>query len=104
MEHSLGYERLWIAAIFFICLTCSASASDVKVIVNESVGVSAISADDLKSIFLLTKKSFADGSHAEPVLAKGGATHAAFLKEYLGKADDSLVSYYRNAVFSGKGL
>jgi ABC-type phosphate transport system substrate-binding protein len=39
----------------------------------------------------------------EPVLEKGGATHEAFLKEYLGKTDGALSTYYRTLVFTGKG-
>jgi ABC-type phosphate transport system substrate-binding protein len=104
MKFLLGYLRLGTAFLFSICMATTASAADVKVIINSGVDISAISSDDLKSIFLLTKKSFSDGTHAEPVLSKGGAVHEAFLKGYLGKTDDSLTSFYRNAVFAGKGL
>jgi ABC-type phosphate transport system substrate-binding protein len=38
----------------------------------------------------------------EPVLEKGGATHEAFIKEYLGKSDSALQTYYRSLVFTGK--
>ena len=78
-------------------------AGDVKVIANPSVGVANINSDDLKRVFLATKSSLADGSHVEPVLAKGGAAHEAFLKEYLGKTDAALTTYYRSLVFTGKG-
>src|SRR5260370_41338673 len=104
MKFSLGYVRLCTAILFSIGVTATAGAADVKVIVNSGVSITAISSDDLKSIFLLTKKSFSDGTHAEPVLAKGGSAHQAFLKQYLDKTDDTLTSYYRNVVFSGKGL
>jgi hypothetical protein len=77
-------------------------AADFKVIVNPSVGASSVSADELKGVFLATKTSLADGSHVEPVLEKGGATHDAFLKEYLGKTDAALQTYYRSLVFTGK--
>jgi ABC-type phosphate transport system substrate-binding protein len=97
------FPHLWIA-IFSICTAVHAGAAEVNVITNNNTNISSISSDDLKDIFLLTKKSFADGTHAEPVLSKGGAAHEAFLKHYLGKSDDSLVTYYRNVVFTGKGL
>jgi ABC-type phosphate transport system substrate-binding protein len=51
---------------------------------------------------LATKTSLSDGSHVEPVLEKGGATHEAFVKEYLGKTDAALQTYYRSLVFTGK--
>src|SRR5262245_31727289 len=99
-----NHTRTLFAAALLLCGAAAAHAADIKVIVNSSVGISEISGEDLRNIFLLTKKSFADGTHAQPVLAKNAVVHAAFLKDYLGKSDDSLVSYYRNAVFTGKGL
>ncbi len=81
----------------------SLQAGEIKVIANPSVGAAAISADDLKRVFLGTRSSLADGSHVEPVLAKTGPAHEAFLKEYLGKTDGALTTYYRSLVFTGKG-
>ena len=37
------------------------------------------------------------------MLAKGGPVHETFLKEYLGKTDSALQTYYRSLVFTGKG-
>jgi ABC-type phosphate transport system substrate-binding protein len=76
---------------------------DLKVIANSSIASESISAADLKGIFLGTKTTLSDGSHAEPVLVKSGSTHDAFLKEYLGKTDAALQTYYRSLVFTGKG-
>ena len=53
-------------------------------------------------MFLLTKNTLDDGSHVEPVVAKGGPTHDAFLREYLSKTDSALQTYYRSLVFTGK--
>jgi hypothetical protein len=86
-----------------MCILGGAFAADLKVIANPSVGASSISADELKGVFLATKTSLSDGSHVEPVLEKGGPTHEAFVKEYLGKTDSALQTYYRSLVFTGKG-
>jgi hypothetical protein len=80
----------------------TARAADLKVIANSGVAASSISVDDLKGVFLATRTALSDGSRVEPVLAKGGATHEAFLKEYLGKTDAALQTYYRSLVFTGK--
>ena len=80
----------------------SAMAEDLKVIANASVQETSISPDELKGVFLITKTSLKDGSHVEPVLLKGGAVHASFIKEYLGKTDSALETYYRSLVFTGK--
>jgi len=85
-----------------LLLVGNAFAAEVKIIANPSVGASSVSADELKGVFLATKTSLSDGSHVEPVLEKGGATHEAFVKEYLGKTDAALQTYYRSLVFTGK--
>jgi hypothetical protein len=89
-------------AVLGMAATASARAGDFKVVANPSVKASEISADDLKGVFLATKASLPDGSQVEPVLAKTGAAHQAFLKD-LGKNDAALAMYYRSLVFTGKG-
>ena len=84
---------LLIATVVGICAGMTASAADVKVIANQSVGASSVSADELKGVFLATKTSLSDGSHVEPVLEKDGPVHEAFVKEYLGKTDAALQTY-----------
>ncbi len=92
---------LTIAAVLAGTAALSA-AEDLKLIANPSLEESSISADELKGVFLLTKTSLHDGTHVEPVLLKGGAVHSSFLKEYLGKTDSALETYYRSLVFTGK--
>jgi ABC-type phosphate transport system substrate-binding protein len=91
-----------IATVVGVCAAVTASAADIKVIANPNVGASSVSADELKGVFLATKTSLSDGSHVEPVLEKDGPTHEAFVKEYLGKTDAALQTYYRSLVFTGK--
>jgi hypothetical protein len=98
----MRYIRILYVAVLSVCATAAAQAADLKIIANPSVGASAISADELKNVFLITKTSLSDGSHVEPVLAKGGPVHEAFVKEYLGKSDSALQTYYRSLVFTGK--
>ena len=81
----------------------SLAAADLKIVANASVKVSSISADDLKGIFLATKTTLADNSHVEPVLAKRGPAHEAFVRQYIGKTESALETYYRSLVFTGKG-
>jgi ABC-type phosphate transport system substrate-binding protein len=90
------------AATLAILVATAMNAADLKIVANPGVGASSISADELKGVFLATKTSLGDGSHVEPVLEKGGATHEAFVKEYLGKTDAALQTYYRSLVFTGK--
>lgn len=94
----------WLMPILVLLVGLPATgwAADVKVIANTSVATAAISVDELKGVFLATKTTLGDGSRVEPVLAKGGPVHEAFLKEYLGKTDAALQTYYRSLVFTGK--
>lgn len=78
------------------------SSRNLVIIANPTVKAQEISVDDLRSIFLGTKTSLGDGSYLKPVLEKSGPAHAAFLKEYLGKTDGALQTYYRGLVFSGR--
>jgi len=89
-------------AAFYFCAISASRAADLKVIANPSVSASSVSADELKGVFLATKTSLSDGSHVEPVLEKGGPVHEAFVKQYLGKTDAALQTYYRSLVFTGK--
>src|ERR1039457_2269205 len=91
-----------VAAAIGLFAVSNLSAADLKVIANPSVGASSVSVDDLKGVFLATKTSLSDGSHVEPVLEKGGPVHEVFVKEYLGKTDAALQTYYRSLVFTGK--
>lgn len=94
---------LLVVAMPLVFAAVAVKAADVKVIANPGVSASSITADELKAVFLETKTALSDGSHVEPVLAKGGAVHEAFLKAYLGKTGAALQTYYRSLVFTGKG-
>ena len=99
----MTYTKLFlIVAVVGFCAAVTASAADIKVIANPSVGAASVSADEIKGVFLATKTSLSDGSHVEPVLEKDGPAHQAFLKEYIGKTDSALETYYRSLVFTGK--
>jgi TonB family protein len=96
-------KMLVVAAALTVVLNANALAGDVRIIANPSVSAEAISAEEIKSVFLEERNSLRDGTRVEPVLSKGGPAHAAFLKEYLGQNDDALQNHYRALVFTGKG-
>ena len=96
-------KALLVTAIVGVLEAYAAQGADLKVIANPSVSVSSLSADELKNVFLVTKTLLSD-CHVEPVLEKSGTTHEAFLKQYLGKTDSALNTYYRSLVFTGKAF
>ena len=82
--------------------TLPAFAQDVVVIANTSVKADSISREELRNIFLMRTRTTKDGSWAEPVLEKSGATHAAFVKQFLNRDSTELHIYYQGLVFTGK--
>jgi TonB family protein len=105
MENRAKYRRiLLVAAGFMISVSSHVFAAvDVKVIANSSVRADTISADEIKRVFLEERRSLDDGTHVAPVLEKDGPVHEAFLRAYLGRTDDDLLTYYRALVFTGRG-
>jgi hypothetical protein len=102
MTNKKGLQHLLFAALAaFLLHPAGAFAADLKVIANPSVSASSISSADIQAVFLLDKDSVS-GSHVEPVVSKGGSTHEAFLKAYMGKNDSALQAFYRSLVFTGK--
>ena len=78
--------------------------NEIKIIANPNVKPSEISRDELDRIFLMTKTSLPGATHVEPVLEKAGTAHDLFLKEYIGRTNAALMTYYRSLVFTGKAL
>jgi TonB family protein len=103
MKTAMKNPKMLLVAAVVMFGSVQALAGNVKVIANPSVKAEAISAREVKSVFLEERNSLRDGTHVEPVLAKNGPAHAAFLKDYLGQDDDALQNYYRSLVFTGKG-
>jgi hypothetical protein len=99
MKHLLAIMTLLGSA-------AAAGASDVEVMViaNPSVKFSAVSPEELRGIFLVTRTSLADGSHVEPVVLTSGAVHQLFVRRFVGKSGAALETYYRSMVFTGRGL
>jgi len=104
MRHDMRPVRglmLLAGLVAFAAVTVRAASADVKVIAHPSVTASSISAADLKDVFLEVKTSL-EGVPVEPVLARQGVTHETFLREFLGKSDAALATYFRSLVFTGK--
>lgn len=94
---------LFIAVVFILFAALGAIASDVKIIGNASVKADSISASEIKSVFLMQRRTLKDGSAVVPVLEKSGETHEAFLRQYLERGSEEIRTYYQGLVFTGKG-
>jgi len=95
-------RALFVLAAISMCAAASIETNEIKIIANPDVGASEISRDELNRIFLMTKTSLQGTSHVEPVLETAGRVHKLFLKEYIGRTDVALMTYYRSLVFTGR--
>jgi TonB family protein len=86
-----------------ILLAPVSMAADVKIVANPSVRADAVSVSELKSVYLLERRTLKDGSPVEPVLQKTGPTHDAFLRLYLDRDAQEVRAYYLGLAFTGKG-
>ena len=94
----------WLVLLLGL-LTCwsAASAQDVVLIANKNVHIVEIRDADVRAIFTGDKTRFADGSHAVPVILKGGPVHEVFLRNHVGDSPDEFRARWRKAVFTGQG-
>jgi ABC-type phosphate transport system substrate-binding protein len=97
-------RRRWLIPLLgFAASCCAASAQDVIFVANKNVQISAIKASDLHAIFTGEKTRFADGSHAVPVILRGGPAHEVFVKNYCDETPAEFRAQWRKAVFTGQG-
>jgi ABC-type phosphate transport system substrate-binding protein len=99
----MNKTRWLILLAVFISSWSAARAQDVLVVANKDVQISEIKSADLRGIFKGEKTRFADGSHAVPVILKGGPAHEVFLKNHVGEGPDEFRAQWRKAVFTGQG-
>jgi TonB family protein len=99
----MRYRNTLLAlAVLITSLAPRSFAADLKIVANPSVKANAISASELRSIFLAERDSLRDGSHVEPVFERAGAVHETFLRDFLKESNESLQSRYGALVFTGK--
>lgn len=81
-----------------------ANASEVVVITHPSVGVKALSRDDVMRIFLGKSKTYPNGKQAVPVIPKEGAeTRRKFETSVFQKTPVQIKAYWTRLLFTGRG-
>ena len=85
-------------------LLCGVAMAEQIVIVNNSVAVSSIDADSLKKIYLGKKTKWDNGDKIVPVTLNEGPVHEAFLKNVIKKSNTQFLTYWKQMIFTGKGI
>jgi TonB family protein len=96
-------RRTIVVAVLMLASKAIALAGEVKVIANAAISSASISDSELRSVFLLQRKTLKDGTAVEPVLQKRGPVHDAFCKHFLSRDGEEIGIYYDGIVFTGKG-
>jgi TonB family protein len=99
----IASSQIYLTAGFMLVAALTAFAGDVKVIANPSVTASSISIAELRTVFLLQRKTLIEGSPVAPVIGRNGVTTDAFMKRYLNRDIEEVRTYYQGLVFTGKG-
>ena len=95
----------WLFLILVLFLAGPGTAlSTVLIIVNSEVTESELDKGELERIYLGKKSRWDDKTTIVPAMLKGGGTHEEFVDQYLDRTMQRFVSYWRQMVFTGKGV
>ncbi len=82
----------------------AAAAADLVIIANPDVAETAIDSRDLQRIYLGKQTQWRDDTSIVPVMLKSGPMHEAFIEVYIDRSVQRFVTYWRQMVFTGKGV
>ena len=95
-------QRLF--SILLLLLFTSPVLAGVVIIANPDNSELVLGHSEVERIYLGKMTHWSDDSGIVPVMLKNGATHEAFLDEYMNRTVHRFVSYWRQMVFTGKGI
>ena len=96
-------KTLILSVALLLALVMTAQAGSVIVIANKGVGAASLSKADMQNIFLGRTVMWPDGKKINPVVLKSGGAHESFLNDMLGKNTSQFDTFWKQAIFSGKG-
>jgi hypothetical protein len=99
----MALNRWLIALLAFASYGAAARAQDVVLVANKGVQISQIRVSDLRAIFTGDKTRFADGTHAVPVILRGGPVHEVFVRNYCGESTGEFRAQWQKAIYTGQG-
>jgi len=100
---SLGVLLIGVALIF-TGSGVQAASGEIVVIANPDVTLDDIAPKFLERIYLGKRTRWDDDRTIVPVMLKAGPTHEEFVETYLERSVHRFVTYWRQLVFTGKGV
>lgn len=94
-----------LGALAFGANPSHAQSPSFLVIVHPSNGVSSLSRNEVRNMFLRRTRQWPDGTSVEPVdQAASSDVREAFSRAVHGRSATSVASHWRQQVFSGRGV
>lgn len=81
-----------------------AAGDGLVVIANPDISLESIKSKDLQRIYLGKKTMWDDGTSIVTVMPKDGTVHDRFIEDYLDRSVQRFATYWRQMVFTGKGV
>lgn len=80
------------------------SAQQAAIIAHPTNALESLSTSDLEAILTGNKKQWSGGGNIEIAILKGGPAHEEVVQTYAKKSAAQFKSFWRNLVFSGRGV
>jgi len=90
--------------IFLSIFVNSAVQADVVVVTNKSVNTENLDIKAIKKIFLGKKMYWEDNKKITLFILAKSPAHEEFVKKYLGKSTNQFTNYWKQLLFTGKGM
>lgn len=79
-------------------------SAGVLIIVHPGNVDQSLEPSDLERIYLGKTTHWSDNSPIKAVMLKKGTTHEEFLNQFMDRTSHRFISYWRQMVFTGKGI
>lgn len=96
-------RKLTLLLIILTLVSAQTVFAGVDIIVNSSVSDNSVDKATIQKVFLGKKSALASGTKVVPVMLKSGASYESFLNDVVGKSPNQFNTFWKQAVFSGKG-
>lgn len=93
-----------ILTLTLLLIGSTAMATDYVLITDNSNPVTALSAKDVKNIYLGKKTVWSDGSHITVFTNTTSNVNSIFMKEVIRKKPGQYATYWKKSLFTGTGL
>ena len=104
MNRSFRRPVAWVLAVLWLILAGAATADDLVIIGNPNLPAPSLEAKELQRIYMGKQTRWGNDLTIVPVMLKSGAVHDSFVESYLGRSVHRFVTYWRQMVFTGKGM